>query len=184
MSPGWKTAQSPEPKHRRGLRAFLRDRRGATAIEFAILAGPFFILMLVLLETSTIFIGELVLDRAVAKVGREVRTGQATNAGVSKADFRQMICDEVSFMMNCGKLQIDLQSYGTFSAIPTSIPVKNGDIDASKLGYALPTSETITALRVYYKWPLYTDVLREMSTTMSDHSFVLVASAAFRTEPF
>ena len=166
------------------VRKFLKDRRAATAVEFTLLAAPFFLLLMVLAETSTVFIGELVLDHAVARVGREVRTGQVTNANLNKSQFRQMICDRVDFLMDCDKLNVDLRSYGSFSAIPTSIPIKNGDIDTSALGFSLPAAQTITALRVYYKWPLYTDVMREISTKMKDRSFVMVSSAAFRTEPF
>ncbi|MCB8836822.1 TadE/TadG family type IV pilus assembly protein [Aurantimonas sp. VKM B-3413] len=163
---------------------FLRDRQAATAVEFTLLAAPFFLLLMVLAETSTVFIGELVLDHAVARVGREVRTGQVTNANLSKAQFEQMICDRVNFLMDCSKLNVDLRSYGSFASIPTNIPVKNGDIDTAALGFSLPATQTITALRVYYKWPLYTDVMREISTKMDDRSFVIVSSAAFRTEPF
>ncbi len=168
----------------RRLSAFLHDRKGAVAIEFVILAFPFLLLMLVLLETATVFYAELVMDRAVAKIGREVRTGQITNADLTETEFKDKLCAEVKFMFDCSKLKVDLKTYGSFGAVPTSTPIKGGDLDSTGFSYTKPSGETITALKAYYKWPLYVDVLREMSTTLSDHSFMVVGSAAFMTEPY
>lgn len=184
-SNGQAVAAGADQKPRsRKLSAFLRNRDGAVAIEFVILALPFLLLMLVLLETATVFYAELVMDRAVAKIGREVRTGQITNADLTETEFKAKLCAEVNFMFDCSKLQVDLKTYGSFGAVPTSAPVKDGDLDATGFSYTKPTGEMITALKAYYKWPLYVDVLREMSTGMSDHSFMVVGSAAFMTEPY
>ncbi|ORE98371.1 TadE/TadG family type IV pilus assembly protein [Aurantimonas sp. 22II-16-19i] len=163
---------------------FLRNRDGAMAVEFALLAFPFFLLMMVLIETSTIFYAELVMDRAVAKVGREVRTGQITTAGLDATEFKQKLCDEVDFLFDCAKLHVDLKTYDSFGLVPTNVPVKDGDLDTTGFGFASPSGEKVTALKAYYKWPLYVDVLRELATQMSDHSFVIVGSAAFMTEPY
>nr|WP_281065560.1 TadE/TadG family type IV pilus assembly protein [Jiella sonneratiae] len=178
------TDRGKKPLAKRRLARFFGDHRGVVALEFAVLALPFFLLMFVLIETATVFIAELVMDRAVAKIGREVRTGQITAASLSKDDFKAKLCDEVDFLFDCTKLQVDLKTYGTFGAVPTSVPVKNGDIDSSGFSYTTPSAETITSLKAYYKWPLYVDVLRQLATTMSDHSFVIVGSAAFMTEPY
>ena len=105
------------------------------AVEFALLAFPFFLLMMVLIETSTIFYAELVMDRAVAKVGREVRTGQITTAGLDAAEFKQKLCDEVDFLFDCAKLHVDLKTYNSFGLVPTNVPVKDGDLDTTGFGF-------------------------------------------------
>ncbi|NDW04406.1 TadE/TadG family type IV pilus assembly protein [Jiella pacifica] len=178
------TAPASHATGRRKIASFLRNRDGAVAIEFVILAFPFLILMLVLIETATIFYAELVMDRAVAKIGREVRTGQITSADLTKDEFKAKLCKEVNFLFDCSKLQVDLKTYGSFGAVPTSAPIKNGDLDTTGFSYTKPTGETVTSLKAYYKWPLYVDVLRKMATSMSDHSFMVVGSAAFMTEPY
>ncbi|MBP0615636.1 TadE/TadG family type IV pilus assembly protein [Jiella mangrovi] len=176
-----KIARQTKPS---GKASFIRNRDGAVAIEFAMLALPFFLLMTVLIETATIFVAELVMDRAVAKIGREVRTGQITSADLTQAEFEQKLCDEVDFMFDCSKLEVDLKSYSSFGLVPTSVPIKDGDLDSSGFSFTKPSGETIAALKAYYKWPLYLDVLRELATGMNDHSFVIVGSAAFMTEPY
>ncbi|MBO0662393.1 pilus assembly protein [Jiella sp. MQZ9-1] len=177
------SAASSRPK-RRGILPFLRDRHGVTTIEFAILAFPFFVLMLILLETATTFMAELVMDRAVAKIGREVRTGQITEAEMNEAAFKQKLCDEVNFLFDCSKLQIDLKTYTSFGDVPTSVPMKDGDIDSSGFSYSTPSGGKITALKAYYKWPIDIDFLRDLITDTKDHSFIIVGSAAFITEPY
>ena len=177
-------ATNAKRRSRRGPGAFLRNRDGAMALEFAMLAVPFFLLMLVLIETSTIFFAELVMDRGVAKIGREVRTGQITGANLSQVEFKQKLCDEVNFLFDCSKLKVDLKTYSSFGVVPSSIPIKNGDIDSTGFSYSTPSGEKVTALKAYYKWPLYVDVLRELASGMSDRSFVIVGSAAFITEPY
>ncbi len=64
-------------RFRRLFNAFHDDRRGATAVEFAIVAPVFFFLIFLIAETAMIFIAEQVLDNAVFESARLVRTGQA-----------------------------------------------------------------------------------------------------------
>ncbi len=70
---------SPGKPARRGLllRRFGRDRRGATAIEFALIALPFFALMMAILETFLTFFASQTIETAVNRGARLIRTGQA-----------------------------------------------------------------------------------------------------------
>ncbi len=49
------------------LAALLRDRRGATAVEFAIIAPALLTVMFVIAETALVFIAEQVMDNATLK---------------------------------------------------------------------------------------------------------------------
>jgi len=180
----WLGKKSANPRGRRSWREIARDRSGVAAVEFAMLGLPFLLLLLLLLETGGIFIAELVMDQAVSTVGREVRTGQVTNADLTEAEFKNKICQEVNFLFDCANLHVDLRTYGSFSSISNAVPVKDGDIDGSGFAYTKPGSEQIAALKVYYKWPLYTEIMRSSITDMSDRSFVIVGTAVFQTEPF
>lgn len=161
-----------------------KDRSGATVVEFALLAMPFLLVVFAILETSLVFLGELTLDNAVQRVGRTVRTGEVQAANLSEAEFRSRLCGEVDFLLDCNKLQVDLNFYPAFSAIPAAAPIKDGDLDASGFGYALSGASSIVALRVYYKWPIYTDLMRKYLSDMDDGSHLLASMAAFRTEAF
>ena len=76
------------PAIRRRAQAFARDERGATAIEFALLALPFFTLIFAILETSIVFLAGQILDSAVQDASRKIRTGQAQKPATTSTSFR------------------------------------------------------------------------------------------------
>lgn len=187
----------------RGWRRFVRSRDGATAIEFALLAIPYFVIVFAILETFTAFIAEQLVSNAVDTLGRQLRTGQITyNLGratdKSVSQFRQLLCNEVNILIQCSaneiatpdKLWLDVESYSSFGNMPTTIPMKNGDLDTSGLTYSPGGSGTINMLRVYYRWQIITDLVRPFVTTIrpSDGSipsiFLIVATAAFQNEKY
>ena len=74
----------------RRWRLFMRDETGVTAVEFAILALPFFSIIVAIMETSVILLAGAILDSAVQDTSRVIRTGR--NDGVvaqSCADSRR-----------------------------------------------------------------------------------------------
>ena len=115
---------------------FARSRDGAAAIEFALLAIPYFLIVFAIIETFVAFTGEQLVSNAVDTLSRQIRTGQITAANTTKADFRGKFCDEVSILITCSgedssKLILDIRSFSKFAEIPDDIPRKNGDLDAT-----------------------------------------------------
>ena len=55
---------------------FLRDRSGSTAIEFALLAIPFSVLVFAILESCISFAGQQVMANVTDDIARQLRTGQ------------------------------------------------------------------------------------------------------------
>ncbi|MBN9269505.1 MAG: pilus assembly protein, partial [Mesorhizobium sp.] len=58
------------------LARFARDRRGSTAMEFALLAIPFALLVFAILESCISFAGQEVMANITDDVARQLRTGQ------------------------------------------------------------------------------------------------------------
>ncbi|MBC8130335.1 MAG: hypothetical protein H7Y08_08445, partial [Rhizobiaceae bacterium] len=150
----------------------------------AILAIPFFVTVFAIVETSLVFLAELTLDQSVDRVARKVRTGELERKGADEAALRSDICSGVAFLLDCDKLVIDLKIYEAFSDLPPPSPVVDGDVRPEGFGYELAGPEAITALRVYYKFPIQTDIMRSFLSDMEDGSHLLFSMAAFRTEPF
>ena len=167
-----------------GLFRLWGNRKGSVAIEFAFLALPFFLTIFAIIETSIVFLAELTLDQSVDRVARSVRTGELQKQKMSAEDFRKDICKGVDFLLDCNKLQVDIKVYPSFAALNQAPPIKNGDIDPSGFGYQLGGPEAINALRVYYKLPVHTDLMRAYLSNMADGSHLLFSMAAFRTEPY
>lgn len=176
---GWREKRSRRAGRGWSLLRFRRDRSGATAVEFAILAVPFLFLVFATLETSLLFMSQLTLDGGVEQVSRLVRTGQLDADQMKPETFRKLICDKVSVFLSCDKLTIDLRSYATFQEVDLSQPGASQQYTTKTQPGA---AKTIMALRVYYPWAPVTDFLKLLSS--SDGKVMLASVSAFRTEPY
>ncbi len=181
---------------------FRRDRDGGVAIEFAILAIPFFLLVFAIIETCVAFAAEQTLNYAVDTLGRQLRTGQITfNTGeatdVTEEQFKTQFCSELSIMIACGddvdnRLFIDLKSYASFGAMPTKVPRKSGDwgdLDTTGFAFNPGGSASINMLRAFYKWRVTADLVRPYITNIRvDGSlpeyYLIVSTTAYRNEAY
>jgi Flp pilus assembly protein TadG len=59
------------------LSRFGRSQDGSAAVEFALVATPFFALLFAIIETALVFFADQALDTAVQSTARLLRTGQA-----------------------------------------------------------------------------------------------------------
>jgi hypothetical protein len=79
-----------------------------------------------------------------------------------------------------------VQTYSTFSAISNTPPISNGALNSSNFGYNPGTAGSIVVVRLYYQWPIYVRLLglAALANLSSNNSNLLVATAAFRNEPY
>lgn len=165
------------------LAAFRRDRRGATAVEFALIALPFFAVILAILETAIIYFADNALDTATNDAARLVRTGQAQAQKFDATAFRDQICASVTPLLACSGLKIDVRTSADFSGAGLSPPLKaDGTVDVSKLKYDAGHGKDIVVVRAYYEWPAVLNLLSKNST--ANGTYLLASITAFRNEPF
>lgn len=183
------------------LRHFRNARDGATAIEFALLALPFFMTIFAILETFLALIAEQVIANATETMSRRLSTGQITQT-ITEAEFRKQFCAEASIIITCSaaeislpeRLYIDLRSFPKFADMPTTMPLKTHstgrDLDTSQFGFKPGGPGTINMLRVYYRWPVITDFIRPFLTNVRAEGdnipsdFLIIATDAFVTEEY
>jgi len=89
-------------------RRFGRDRDGAAAVEFAIIAFPFFVLLFAVMEIAFMLFLNMMLDSATMGAAREIRTGQMQFSGATADDFWDSVCEKVQVVADCnGRLHVD-----------------------------------------------------------------------------
>lgn len=194
--------QGPNKARRRKplLRRFARSTDGAAAIEFAILAIPYFLIIFAILETFIAFIGENIISNGVDVMARKVRTGDIRSTNTTSTAFRTAFCNEISILITCSadeiatpkRLYIDLRSFSNYADIPTTIPrqstAQNADLKTTDFAYSPGGAKSINMLRVYYRWPVLTDLVRPMLTTVRSSNgtgdFLIVATATFQNEDY
>lgn len=202
MTPDRVDKQSSAPG--RGLfRRFLRRKDGATAIEFAILCLPFFLVLFAAIETFVAFSGEQLLTAATDSIARRIRTGEITfnqdkpSDVKTEAAFRKLFCDEIAIMLPCSqteletptKLYLDVRSFDKFSDIPPALPLVGGDLDTTAFRFAPGGKKSINIVRAYYRWEILTDLVRPYITNIRPASgarptYLMVATAVVQNEDY
>ncbi|MEO0467699.1 MAG: TadE/TadG family type IV pilus assembly protein [Pseudomonadota bacterium] len=175
----------------RGPKAFLQDTRGLSAIEFAFVAGPFFLLLIGIFEICIIFVISTVLDFGAHEAARDIRTGafQSTASGVISTDRQQFLdntCDRMANLFNCDvRLDVALREVTAFPTVNFAVPTNmDGSFDDSALPWELGDREDIMVVTVYFQWTLITPLISKPMSNMPNDTRLLVSTQAFRNEPF
>lgn len=129
----------------------MRARRGANAIEFAMLMPVFFGLVLGVFDYSWIFASQAVVDTAVSRGCREGAMLDPLNedpATEAEEIIRNML--EIGIVRCGGGCEVDLWDVGT---VPRRSLVCSVTVGYSPLIGLVPSPDELTsALRVRYEW--------------------------------
>lgn len=161
-----------------------RDRRGATAVEFALIAFPFFGMIMGCIELAIVLFAGVSLDLATTTVARELRTGVAAKPTTPK-DFITKVCAEMAWLgSDCaGKMQVDVRTFNNFKLV-TQAPDVIVDGKFTNTQYNVGAGSQIQLVRVYYPWPVFSPFIKPGLGTMSTGEAVLSSKVVFRNEPF
>lgn len=169
----------------RCVRRLGRRSEGSAAIEFALIAMPFFSLMMAIFETTAIYFASTTLEDAVDDVGRMIRTGQAEQDGLTASQFKQLICDRVNMLLSCdGRLVVDVRAFSDFQNVSFPPPLDpNGKLN-NNMQYQIGGPGDVVVVRVFYTWKVMTPILGATLANMSGDERLLTAATTFRNEPF
>ncbi len=162
---------------------FGKQEDGVAAVEFAILAFPFFLLLFAIIECSLLFFAGQVLETAIDDVGRKIRTGQL-NDTMTEAQFKAEICSATALLFTCNDIKVDLEVAATFEDLDDPPEPINGVLDTSAYAFMAPCPEQIAMITATYEWPIFTNYVQMHVSQLDSHNALLNAMAVFRTEPY
>jgi Flp pilus assembly protein TadG len=168
----------------RRVRDFARSRHGATAVEFALVAAPFFALLIAILQTALVFLAQQLLQTATTQAERLILTGQAQSQNLTATQFRQDVCGYASALFTCSGIYVNVQTFTSFSGMTQMSPLQNGTFSANSMNYSMGGAGDIVLLQVFYQWPVVLGPLGFNLTNMNGNSRLLVGTAVFRNEPY
>jgi Flp pilus assembly protein TadG len=187
--------------HRARARARLLTRRlqsdesGFSAVEFAIVALPFLLLLVGLISISLFFFTNFTMESAVLNAARAIRTGQLQEgkgaySGLStnedkRAAFKAIMCSKAPTFLDCANRSVVLvQSSSTFGGIVEPQCANNGTMVSQSSGNFNPgDASSVVLVTVCYAWKFGGQLPFFKISNLSDGSMLMQASAAFRTEP-
>lgn len=172
------------------LTSFRKDRRGVTAIEFAMVAAPFLMLTMGIMGSGLYFFTDNGLQNAVETASRKIRTGQAQRAGTTVDQFRQEICNAGTFL-DCSKLQVTLQKGASWGAItPDPCVDATGTLVGSSGAPNDPIEDfaggagEVVLVTACYQWDLANSFDFMGLGNMASGGSLIQAASTFRTEPY
>jgi Flp pilus assembly protein TadG len=182
---------------RNALRRFRRNRRGSTAVEFALVAPVFFALLFAILETAIMFFATQVLETMTQDAARTILTGQAQSGGVTACrvsgqpapcalgTFTTYVCSQIPALFTCiNNLYVDVESYSSFSNVVINSQIDSNNNFINNMQYTPGGPGDIVVVRVFYQWPLFVTGLGYNISNLAGSKRLLVATAAFRNEPY
>lgn len=176
-----------QPLFRGLLPRFRRARGGAVAVEMALIATPFFMLMFGVLELSLIFLVSSSLENATAQAARTIRTGSFQNGATpTAAAFKTSICNAFGWMQSdcLSNLYVDVRTFSSFSQVTAPQPIQNGVFNPASLTCNPGGPGDIVVVRAYYQWPLIAPLMSQALQQLNSGKTLLTSTATFRNEPY
>ncbi|MCD0417337.1 pilus assembly protein [Rubrivivax sp. JA1024] len=180
-------------KRRRGsVGVFAEDSTGVTAVEFALIATPFFAIIVALIQTFLLFFAQSVLENAVRASARQILTGQVQSQSINLSEtaaaaaFKQTVCSNASVLFDCSGLMIDVEVADNWSSANIGMPTltygSSGSV-SNTWQFNPGHAGDIVVVRVMYLWPLFFGPIAFNLANQPNGSRLIMASAAFQNEP-
>ena len=159
------------------LRRLWRDQTGASMVEFALIALPFFILLYGAFEIAFVYWASQELEHAASRGARLVRTGQVQAGGLNQAQLTTELCSQTAVLVGCTtKLRLDVRSGKTLGDITPPAPLNpsGGLKDAAEFTFSPGAANEVVLISAFYDWP----------PLLKPSGYVLRAAMVVRNEPF
>lgn len=166
---------------------FRRHRRGAVAVEFAMIAPLFFGSLFAIMETGTLFLKSTAIEAGVEEAKRVTMTGQVAS-GASPAlqlsAFKTAFCNQAGWIISCDAVKFDVRAFTTFGVAAMPNPVVNGVFNSGALQFDPGKPCQIVVIRAYYETTSVTAMIRNDVANLTGGNVLLAGAAAFKNEPF
>ncbi len=166
--------------------SFRQCERGATAVEFALILGPFLAILIAILQTVMVFFAQRTLDTVVSQASRIIQTGQAQTSNLTASQFSSWVCQKTVALFTCGNFMVNVQSYGSFAAASTTAPTITFDSQGrvtNNWNYSIGNPGDIVVVQVMYQWPIVLGPLGFNLSNLQNGNRLLVSSNVFKREP-
>ena len=180
----------------RFAKRFKKNEDGATAIEFAVVALPFFALLFGIMELAVVFFINSALVQATSEAGRVLRVGNFQACGGAD-EFKAIVCNNMTGLGNCWKnVRIDVIQGDSFKTIALPEIPEIEEVDATKTGEeAIPQTlngqfdgnaagDTMVVRAVLNYRLALPPLLTRLENPPGSGARRLIATTAFNNEPF
>jgi Flp pilus assembly protein TadG len=132
------------------LTRFIRSRRASSAIEFAILAAPFFYLIMGIIQVGIFYMAQSALDTGVIKTAETLHANFSTGSAATLLDagaLKSSVASSAGAMItNDSTLAVELRQISSLTT--PNIPIADGTVDygSSSSTLVLRAQSTVVTL--------------------------------------
>ncbi|MGU3664597.1 TadE/TadG family type IV pilus assembly protein [Methylobacterium sp. A49B] len=177
------------------LRRYTRDRKGAAAVEFALVAAMLIMTILFVMTVALILFINQSLDYAATRASRQIMTGAAQASTMDQAGFRTVLCGYLPSMVKCSNVVINLYVVPTGTSPSGYYSYVKSDMSGLQMPPLTPGSGQYTLgsrgayqfLLVVYPITFLPAAFASIlggATYNGSPAFLTVSTAAFRNELF
>lgn len=178
------------------IRHYARDRSGAAAVEFALVAGLLILTILFVMTVAMILFVNQAIDYATTRASRQVMTGSAQAKAMDQAGFRKALCGYLPAIVKCSDVVINLYIVPTGTSPSGYYSFVKSDVSGLQLPALTPSAGQYTlGARGAYQYLLvvypitflpsaFAAVLGGTASYNGSPAYLAVSTAAFRNEQF
>ncbi|MBV5325867.1 MAG: pilus assembly protein, partial [Rhodospirillaceae bacterium] len=133
------------------LHKFHRDARGATSLEFALVAIPTFMLLFGTLEFGLMIFESSIVEGATREAARKVRTGAAQISVDPTGTFKTAFCANLFSAYDCSTFSFDVRNFADFPNIVLPAVTFNQAGMANNVVFQPGGAGTVTTVRVIHQ---------------------------------
>ena len=165
------------------LKKYFRSEEGTTAIEFSLLAIPFFMLVFGIIELSLMFASATLLEGATSNAARLVRTGQLQQNADPQAAFEQALCDYATVLIRCEDIVVEAQTMSSFSDFDEMAPTYDDDGNMESQGFDAGGSGDRILILTFYNYTMMVPFVGRLLAG-PDNKMPFMSTIVLQTEPY
>jgi len=162
---------------------FKRDSRGATAVEYAMIAPVFLTMVIGLVEFSLYVFNRNFVKHVLYETARNIATGEIQSADSPPAAFKQAYCGHAGAVLSCERLLFDVRAYDNLEDVKfTPVEHSPGGMPTN-FKFEPGKAEQISVMRVALPYKFVTPFMQDIFLGEGNHAIVVGYSVA-KNEPF
>ena len=166
------------------LRRLCRDAKGATTLEFALVAIPTFMLLFGTLEFGIMIFESSIVEGATREAARKVRTGQAQISADAAGTFKTAFCTALFGAFDCTTFSFDVRNFADFPNIVLPSVTFDANGMANNVVFQPGGAGTVTTVRVIHQHVFATPLIGTLMGAGANNSIPITSTAVFKTEPY
>jgi Flp pilus assembly protein TadG len=164
---------------------WVRRKDGTTAIEFSLMAIPFVILTLGIIELAVMYTAATLLEGATNHAARMIRTGQLQQVAAADQEsvFRESLCEFATVLIRCDDVVVESIPLADYADFGAAGPSYDEDGNLISQGFATAGSNDIVLVRVAYRYTMLSPFIGTLLAGPTN-SRLFMSTIVMQTEPY